>query len=56
MGIILDKPGKPSYDSPASFRVIVLFQTVSKILERVMAARLALMAQATGLMSLGQTG
>jgi len=26
-GIILDKPGKPSYDSPSSFRVIVLLQT-----------------------------
>ena len=35
-GIILDKPGKPSYDTPASFRIIVLLKTVSKILERVM--------------------
>jgi len=26
-GIVLDKPGKPSYDSPSSFRVIVLLQT-----------------------------
>jgi len=25
LGIVLDKPGKPSYDSPSSFRVIVLF-------------------------------
>jgi hypothetical protein len=52
----LDKPGKPSYDSPASFRVIVLLQTISKVLERIMAARLSLMARATGLISLGQTG
>jgi len=35
-GIVLDKPGKPSYDSPSSFRVIVLLQTFSKILERIM--------------------
>jgi len=35
-GIVLDKPGKPLYDSPSSFRVIVLLQTFSKILERIM--------------------
>jgi len=38
--IVLDKPGKPSYDSPSSFRVIVLLQTFSKILERIMNSRL----------------
>jgi len=43
-GIVLDKPSKPSYDSPASFRVIVLLQIVSKILERVVASRLSLIA------------
>jgi len=32
-GIVLDKPGKASYDTPASFRVIVLLETLSKILE-----------------------
>jgi len=45
LGIVLDKPGKPSYDSPSSFRVIVLLRTLSKILERVVASRLS--AQAT---------
>jgi len=45
LGNVLDKPGKPSYDSPSSFRVIVLLQTHSKILERVVASRLS--AQAT---------
>jgi len=35
-GIVLDKPGKSSYDSPSSFHVIVLLQTFSKILERIM--------------------
>jgi len=38
-GIVLDKPGKPSYDSPSSFRVMVLLQTFSKILERIMSSR-----------------
>jgi len=41
LGIVLDKPGKPSYDSPSSFRVIVLLRTLSKILERVTASRLS---------------
>jgi len=36
--------GKPSYDSPSSFRVIVLLRTLSKILERVVASRLSAQA------------
>jgi len=40
-GVVLDKPGKASYDSPASFRIIVLLKTISKILERVMTVRLS---------------
>ena len=31
-GIVLDKPGKAAYDSPASFRIIVLLKTISKSL------------------------
>jgi len=34
-GILLDRPGKPSYESPASIRIIVLIRTVWKILERI---------------------
>jgi len=41
LGIVLDKPGKPAYDSPSSFRVIVLHQKLSKILERVVAPHLS---------------
>jgi len=41
LDIVLDKSGKPSYDSPSSFRVIVLLRTLSKILERVVASRLS---------------
>jgi len=55
-GIVLDKPGKPSYDSPSSFRVIVLLQTFSNILERIMNFRLSCVAQATGLLNRHQCG
>ena len=48
-GVVLDKPGKPSYDSPASFRIILLLQTVSKILDRIVCSRLAPIARYTGL-------
>jgi len=50
-GIILDKPGKPSYDSPSSCRVIVLLQTFSKILDRSMNSRLSCVPWATGLLN-----
>ena len=39
-GVLLDKPGKASYYSPPSFRILVLLKTISKILERVMTVRL----------------
>jgi len=55
-GIVLDKPGKPSYESPSSFRIIVLLQTFSKILERIMNSRLSCVARATGLLNLHQCG
>lgn len=42
--IVLDEPGKASYDSASSFRVIVLIQTFSKILERIMNRRLSCVA------------
>ena len=35
-GVALDMPGKASYDSPASFPIIVLPKTISKILKRIM--------------------
>ena len=50
-GIVLDKPGKPSYDSPSSFPVIVLLPTFSKILERIMNSRLSCVARAVGLLN-----
>jgi len=55
-GIVLDKPGKLSYDSPSSFRVIVLLQTFSKILERIMHSRLSCVARVAGLLNPYQCG
>jgi len=55
-GIVLDKPGTASYDSPSSFRVIVLLQTFSKILKRIMNSRLSCVARATGRLNLHQCG
>ena len=55
-GIVLDKPGNLSYDSPSSFRVIVLLQTFSKILERIMNSRLSCVARVAGLLDPHQCG
>jgi len=55
-GIVLDKPGKPDYRTPASFRIIVLRETVSKILERLSALRLASAARSLGLLHPNQGG
>jgi len=55
-GIVLDMPGKSSYDSPSSFHLIVLLQTFSKILERIMNSRLSCVARATGLLNPHQCG
>jgi len=55
-GIVLDKPGKPSYDWPCSFHVIVLLQTFSKILERIMNSRLPCVARVMGLLNPDQCG
>jgi len=55
-GIVLDKPGKPSYDSTSSFRVIVLLQTFSKILERIMNSRHSWVARVAGLLNPHQCG
>jgi len=49
-GIVLDKPGKPDYRTPASFRILVLLETVSKILERLSALRLASAGRSLGLL------
>ena len=55
-GVVLDKPGKPSYNTLASFRIIVLLKTVSKILERILTVRLTSLARKTGLLHPNQCG
>ena len=54
--IVLDKPGKPSYDTPAFFRIIVLLKTISKILERILTIRLISLARQAGLLHPNQCG
>jgi len=55
-GIVLDKPGKPSYETPFAFRVIVLLRTFSKILARIMNSRLSGVACVAGLLNPHQCG
>ena len=55
-GVILDKPGKPSYDTPTSFRIIVLLKTISKVLERILTVRLTSLARQAGLLYPNQCG
>jgi len=55
-GIVLDQPGKPSYVSPASFTIIALIRTVSKILERIIASRLLLAARSKAMLNPNQCG
>lgn len=54
--MVLDKPGKPSYNSPSSIRIIVLLKTVSKILERLLTIRLMSFARNTSLLHPNQGG
>lgn len=55
-GVVLAKPDKPSYDSPALFCIIALLKTVPKILERVMTVRLITLAASLGLLYPNQCG
>jgi len=55
-GVVLDKPGKPSYESPSSFRIIVLIRTISKIFARIIAARLLAAAWLRALLHPNQCG
>jgi len=55
-GVVLDKRGKPSYESPSSFGIIVLIRTISKMLERIIVGRLLAAAQIIGLLHPNQCG
>ena len=55
-GVVLDKPWKPSYDTPAFFRIIVFLKTISKILERILTVWLTSLARQAGLLHTNQGG
>jgi len=55
-GVVLDKPGKPSCESPSSFRIIVLIRPISKVLERIIGARLLAAARLRGLLHPNKCG
>ena len=55
-GFVLPKTGKSDYTTPRSFRVIVLLDTFSKILEKVVQTRLSTTAHQKGLVSVHQAG
>jgi len=55
-GIILPKPGKKDYTDCASFRVIALMQTVSKIVERIVNNRGMAIAYKEDMYCINQTG
>ena len=55
-GVVLDKPGKADHDTPASYRLIVLLETLSKIIERLVANRLSAQARELGLINSNQCG
>ena len=55
-GVVLDKPGKPLYDYPSPFCIIVLLKTVTKILERVLTVRLMSFVMNAGLLYPNQCG
>lgn len=48
-GVVLSKPNKPDYNSPAVYRIIVLLETVSKILEHIVTYCLTTHTRASGL-------
>jgi len=54
--IVLGKPGKPDYCTPASFRIIVLLETVSKVHERLSTLCLISTAGSLGLLHPNQFG
>jgi ribonuclease HI len=55
-GVVLPKPNKADYTSPKSFRVIVLLDTFSKIIERIIQHRLTPIAHQLQLLHPHQTG
>ncbi|KAM3081197.1 hypothetical protein ACMFMF_011951 [Clarireedia jacksonii] len=55
-GAILKKPAKPDYSVPKAYRVISLLNCLGKISERILAKRLAYLAETTSLLHNSQIG
>jgi hypothetical protein len=58
IGVILPKRDKPDYSSPKAYRVISLINCLGKVLEKILATRLAYLANIpnSGLLEEGQMG
>jgi ribonuclease HI len=54
--VVLRKPGKDDYTQPKSYRPIALLNTLGKVLEAIVANRLAYLADAHGLLPSRHTG
>ena len=54
--MILKKPGKTDYSAPKSYRVIALLNCLGKVSERILAQRLAYLAETTNLLHPTQIG
>jgi ribonuclease HI len=56
IGVILPKPNKPDYTNPKAYRVIALLNCLGKIAEKIIAKRLAHLANTTDLLDDDQLG
>ena len=56
MTVIISKPNKVLYDSPKSFRPIVLLNTLGKLIEKVIGERLQFLTTANNFIHLSQLG
>jgi hypothetical protein len=54
--VVIPKPGKPSYDTPKSFRLIVLLNTLGKMFEKMLPNRLQFEAAEHGVLHPNQFG
>jgi len=54
--VIIPKPNKPSYDNPKAFLPIVLLNTLSKVIEKVIAERIQFIVASNDFLHLSQLG
>jgi len=56
VSVIIPKPGKPAYNTPKVFRPIVLLNTLSKLIEKIVVRRLQFDAVKHGILHPNQLG